>query len=196
MWKCSICAKDEAHLYETSFVLAKTRLTQEQVSFLDGTRLSKVASYSSRQVPFIREVCVLCKQASWWGRVLFFLAQMALIKPFLSRLNWLSAFMSALMIRAITESNQTNKMVVCYHPFQEDWDPVYMEWGIPVSWGWILLSCVPKSVKTKETNPTRPGSTTPCKQAISIIMQLLPGSWYIFLRLVSMYFLKKILKRS
>ena len=40
--------------------------------------------------------------------------------------------MSALMIRAITESNQSKKMVVCYHQFQEDLDPVYMEWGIPV----------------------------------------------------------------
>ena len=40
--------------------------------------------------------------------------------------------MSALMIRAITESNQSKKMVVCYHQFQEDLDPVYMEWGTPV----------------------------------------------------------------
>ena len=42
-----------------------------------------------------------------------------------------------------------------------------MEWGTPVYWGRFLLSCVPQSVKTKETNPTRPGSPTPCKQALS-----------------------------
>ena len=41
-------------------------------------------------------------------------------------------------------------------------DPVYMEWGR----GRFLLFCVPQSVKTKETNPTRPGSPTPCKQAL------------------------------
>ena len=40
-----------------------------------------------------------------------------------------------------------------------------MEWGTPVKWGKFLLFCVPQSVKTKETNPTRPGSPTPCKQA-------------------------------
>ena len=38
-----------------------------------------------------------------------------------------------------------------------------MEWGTPVQWGTFLLFCVPQSVKTKETNPTRPGSPTPCK---------------------------------
>ena len=32
-----------------------------------------------------------------------------------------------------------------------------MEWGTPVRWGRLLLFCVPQSVKTKETNPTRPG---------------------------------------
>ena len=37
-------------------------------------------------------------------------------------------------------------------------DPVYMEWGTPVYWGRFLLFCVPQNVKTKETNPTRPGS--------------------------------------
>ena len=31
--------------------------------------------------------------------------------------------------------------------------------------GGFLLFCVPQSVKTKETNPTRPGYPTPCKQA-------------------------------
>ena len=41
-----------------------------------------------------------------------------------------------------------------------------MEWGTPVQWGRFLLSCVPQSVKTKETNPTRPGSPTPCKQTL------------------------------
>ena len=45
--------------------------------------------------------------------------------------------------------------------------PVYMEWGIPVQWGRFLLFCVPQSVKTKETYPTRPGSPTPCKQGLS-----------------------------
>ena len=42
-----------------------------------------------------------------------------------------------------------------------------MEWGIPVWWGRFLLFCVRQSVKTKETNPTRPGSPTPCKQALN-----------------------------
>ena len=28
------------------------------------------------------------------------------------------------------------------------------------------MFCVPKSVKTKETNPTRPGYPTPCKQSL------------------------------
>ena len=41
-----------------------------------------------------------------------------------------------------------------------------MEWGTPVQWGKFLLFCVPQSVKTKETSPTRPGSLTPCKQAL------------------------------
>ena len=40
-----------------------------------------------------------------------------------------------------------------------------MEWGTPVRWGKFLLFCVPRSVKTKVTYPTRPGSPTPCKQA-------------------------------
>ena len=44
-------------------------------------------------------------------------------------------------------------------------DPVYMEWGTP--WGKFLLFCVPQSVKTKETYPTRPGSPTQCKQALN-----------------------------
>ena len=33
-----------------------------------------------------------------------------------------------------------------------------MEWGTPVKWGRFLLFFVPQSVKTKESNPTRPGS--------------------------------------
>ena len=33
-------------------------------------------------------------------------------------------------------------------------------------WGKFLLFCVPQRVKTKETYPTRPGSPTPCKQAL------------------------------
>ena len=32
----------------------------------------------------------------------------------------------------------------------------------------LVLFCVPQSVKTKETNPTRPGSPTPCKQALKL----------------------------
>ena len=42
-----------------------------------------------------------------------------------------------------------------------------MELGTPVWWDRLLLFCVRQSVKTKETNPTRPGSPTPCKQALS-----------------------------
>ena len=42
-----------------------------------------------------------------------------------------------------------------------------MECGTPVWWGRFLLFCVRQSVKTKETNPTRPGSPTPCKQALN-----------------------------
>ena len=33
-----------------------------------------------------------------------------------------------------------------------------------MEWGRFLLFCLPQSVRTKETNPTRPGSPTPCKQ--------------------------------
>ena len=50
-----------------------------------------------------------------------------------------------------------------------DLDPVYMEWGTPVWWGKFLLFCVHQSVKTKETYPTRPGSPTPCKQALNTL---------------------------
>ena len=50
---------------------------------------------------------------------------------------------------------------------EENLDPVYMEWGTPVWWGKFLLFCVPHNEKTKETYPTRPGSPTPCKQALS-----------------------------
>ena len=42
-----------------------------------------------------------------------------------------------------------------------------MEWGTPVYWGMFLLFCGPQTVKTKEINPTRPGSPTPCKQALN-----------------------------
>ena len=38
--------------------------------------------------------------------------------------------------------------------------------GDPGLVGKFLLFCVPQSVKTKETYPTRPGSPTPCKQAL------------------------------
>ena len=55
-----------------------------------------------------------------------------------------------------------------------------MEWGTPVRWGRFLLFCAPQSVKTKETNPTRPASPTPCKQALSLkahawVMSSLPA---------------------
>ena len=40
--------------------------------------------------------------------------------------------------------------------------------GPLVQWGKFLLFCVPQSVKTKETYPTRPGSPTPCKQALNL----------------------------
>ena len=40
--------------------------------------------------------------------------------------------------------------------------------GDPVQWGKFLLFFVPQSVKTKETNPTRPGSPTPCKQGLRL----------------------------
>ena len=43
-----------------------------------------------------------------------------------------------------------------------------MECGTPVQWGRFLLFCVPQSVRTKETNLTRPWSPTPCKQALSL----------------------------
>ena len=41
-----------------------------------------------------------------------------------------------------------------------------MEWGTPVYWGWFLLFSRSGGHKTKETYPTRPGSPTPCKQAL------------------------------
>ena len=62
-------------------------------------------------------------------------------------------------------------------------DPVYIEWGTPVYWGRFLLFCVPQSVKTKETNPTRPGSPTPCKQALSLLR-----SWDFWLSQSSVHF--------
>ena len=55
-----------------------------------------------------------------------------------------------------------------------------MELGTPVWWGRLLLFCVRQSVKTKETNPTRPGSATPCKQAPSrlrrLIVKIIPAA--------------------
>ena len=47
--------------------------------------------------------------------------------------------------------------------------PVYMEWGTPVKWGWFLLFSRSGGHKTKETYLTRPGSPTPCKQALTAI---------------------------
>ena len=41
-----------------------------------------------------------------------------------------------------------------------------MEWGTTVKWGWFLLF----SHKTKETYPTRPGSPTPCKQGLKLLV--------------------------
>ena len=52
-----------------------------------------------------------------------------------------------------------------------------MEWGTPVYWGRFLLFCVPQSVETKEANPTRPGSPTPCKQALNLF--LLPLKYHV-----------------
>ena len=52
-----------------------------------------------------------------------------------------------------------------------------MEWGTPVQWGKFLLFCVPQSVKTKETNPTRLGSPTPCKQALNALFLKEKHSW-------------------
>ena len=40
-----------------------------------------------------------------------------------------------------------------------------------MEWGRFLLFCVLQSVKTKETNPTRPGSPTRCKQALSYLFR-------------------------
>ena len=57
-------------------------------------------------------------------------------------------------------------------PFWQHLDPFYMEWGTRVYWGRFLLFCVPQSVKTKEINPTRPGSPTPCKQALSGTLEI------------------------
>ena len=47
-----------------------------------------------------------------------------------------------------------------------------MEWGTPVYKGRLLLFCVPQSVQTKESNPTRPGSPPPCKQALSSLFSM------------------------
>jgi len=63
-------------------------------------------------------------------------------------------------------SDKTKHTVLRGESFMRGLDPVYMDWGTPVWWGRFLLFCVPQNVKTKETNPTRPGSPTPCKQAL------------------------------
>ena len=44
-----------------------------------------------------------------------------------------------------------------------------MEWGTPVQWGKFLLFSRSGGHKTKETYLTRPGSPTPCKQALRIM---------------------------
>ena len=43
--------------------------------------------------------------------------------------------------------------------------------------GRFLLFCVAQTVKTKETNPTRPGSPTPRKQALNLF--LLPLKYHV-----------------
>ena len=43
--------------------------------------------------------------------------------------------------------------------------------GNPGLVGRFLFLCVLQSLKTKETNPTRPGSPTPCKQALNLSKQ-------------------------
>ena len=43
----------------------------------------------------------------------------------------------------------------------------YQHFPSSKGWGRFLLFCVLQSVKTKETNPTRLGSPTPCKQALN-----------------------------
>ena len=48
--------------------------------------------------------------------------------------------------------------------------PVYMEWGTPVYWGKFLLFSRSGGHKTKETYPTRPGSPTPCKQGLRLVV--------------------------
>ena len=59
-----------------------------------------------------------------------------------------------------------------------------MEWETPVQWGRFLLFCVHQSVKTKESNPTRPGSPTPCKQALCLNktwLDVTPSSFNIYI---------------
>ena len=46
----------------------------------------------------------------------------------------------------------------------------------------FFLFCVPQSVKTKETNPTRPGSPTPCKQALRLKFTKKPWNMFISCR--------------
>ena len=41
-----------------------------------------------------------------------------------------------------------------------------MEWGTPVQWGKFLLLSRSGGHKAKETYRARPGSPTPCKQAL------------------------------
>ena len=43
-----------------------------------------------------------------------------------------------------------------------------MEWGTPVWWDWFLLFLRSGGHKTKEAYPTRPGSSTPCKQGLNL----------------------------
>ena len=47
-------------------------------------------------------------------------------------------------------------------------EPVYMEWGTPVKWGWFLLFSRSGGQKTKETYPTKPRCPTPCKQGLKL----------------------------
>ena len=73
--------------------------------------------------------------------------------------------------------------------------PVYMEWGTPVEWGWFLLFSRSGGHKTKETYPTRPGSTTPCKQGLRFRKFLLLTSRLNSLPLTMQESMCKILRR-
>ena len=73
--------------------------------------------------------------------------------------------------------------IVNYKVFAFDFPnlgPVYMEWGTPVQWGKFLLFSRSGGHKTKESYPTRPGSPTPCKQALSDSLPFLNQDQLVF----------------